>query len=236
MVKANLSQDDLKRSAAIHAASEVDEGMVLGLGSGSTMDFVLEALATRVANGLRISGIPTSNKTADLAKKFGISLTNFSEHKHIDLAIDGADEVERGTLNLIKGRGGALLREKIVAVASSRMIIVIDQSKLVDRLGSHMPLPVEIVSFGWQTTLNRLKEIGVMPTLRKTADKPFVTDSGNYIVDCEVAGVSDLLLLEKNLSGLIGVVENGLFIAIASKIIIGSHEGVTYLEKDRSAQ
>jgi ribose 5-phosphate isomerase A len=205
--------------------------MIRGLGSGSTVSFVLEALAARIKKGLQIEGIPTSGKTADLAQRFGIPLTDFAAHRHIDLAIDGADEVERGTLHLIKGRGGALLREKIVAAASRRMIVVIDETKLVNRLGTHVLLPIEIASFGWQTILDRLTEAGMMPKLRKSGNRPFVTDSGNYIVDCATAGIPDPAALEKSLAAIVGVIESGIFIALASTIIIGGANGVTFLEK-----
>jgi ribose 5-phosphate isomerase A len=227
----NHDRDRLKRVAARRAVDEVEDSMVLGLGSGSTVGFVLEALAARVAKGLRISGIPTSGKTADLARQLGIPLTDFARHRHIDLAIDGADEVERSTLHLIKGGGGALLREKIVASASARMIIVVDESKLADRLGTHVPLPVEIVTFGWQTVFDRLTEDEMEPTLRKAGSEPFVTDGGNYIADCAVAGILDPPALEKSLAAMIGVVESGLFIGLASKIIVGGLGGVTVLEK-----
>src|SRR6185312_213049 len=134
----------------------VEDGMVLGLGSGSTAAFALEALANRIARGLRVAGIPTSEKTANLARRLGVPLTSFAEHRSIDLTIDGADQIERGTLSLVKGLGGALLREKIVASASRRMIVAADETKLVERLGRRTPLPVEIVPFGWETVLDRL--------------------------------------------------------------------------------
>lgn len=237
MVTAVIHQQDrLKRIAAVRAVSEVDNGMVLGLGSGSTVDFVLEALAARIAKGLRISGIPTSGRTANVARRLGIPLTSFAEHRHIDLVIDGADEVERGTLHLIKGGGGALLREKIVAAASSRMIVVVDESKMVDRLGLHFPLPVEITSFGWQTVFDRLAEAGMAPSLRKTGGKPFITDGSNYITDCAVAGIFDPAALEKTLAETIGVIESGLFVARASTVIVGGSDGITVLEQGFSAR
>ena len=148
-------------------------------------------------------------------------LTSFAKHRRIDVTIDGADQVERGTLNLIKGLGGALLREKIVASASDRMIVVVDETKLVDRLGRSTPLPVETVSFGWQTTLDRLSALGCEPRLRMAGDKPFTTDSGNYIIDCVIAEIPDPAALEARLSAIIGVVESGLFIGLASKIVVG---------------
>jgi ribose 5-phosphate isomerase A len=162
-------QDHLKRLAAAAAVAEVEDGMVLGLGSGSTAAFAVEALAARVAQGLDIVAIPTSERTATQARRLGIGLSSFAEHRRLDMTIDGADEVEIGTLNLIKGRGGALLREKIVASASDRMVVIVDEGKLVDRLGQHVRVPVEIVPFGWQVTLDRLADLGARPTLRVRA-------------------------------------------------------------------
>src|SRR5947209_4866308 len=166
--------DQQKHAAALRAAALVMPDMVLGLGSGSTAELVLEALAARVSQGLRIVGIPTSRRTEARARQLGLTLTDFAAHRRIDLTLDGADEVERGTLNLIKGRGGALLREKIVAAASARMVAVVDETKLVDRLGGHVPLPVEIIPFGWQVTLERLAACGAAPTLRCVGAAPFV--------------------------------------------------------------
>jgi ribose 5-phosphate isomerase A len=182
-VTGQWDRDSLKRAAAARAAAAVEDGMVLGFGSGTTAAFVLEALATRVAAGLRVAGIPTSEATATLARKLGIPLTTFARHRRIDLTIDGADQVERGTLNLIKGLGGALLREKIVAAASARMLVVVDESKLVDRLGNRTPLLVEIAQFGAEATLDRLAAIGLAPRLRLNGEQPFVTDGGNAIAD-----------------------------------------------------
>jgi ribose 5-phosphate isomerase A len=224
-------QDKLKRIAAARAVEEVEDGMVIGLGSGSTAGFAIEALGARVARGLRIAGIPTSKKTATLAQRFGVPLTSFAERRRIDLAIDGADEVERHTLHLIKGLGGALLREKIVAAASARMIGVVDESKLVDRLGSRRLLPVVIVRFGWQTTLDRLTAAGMRPKLRRVGSDPFVTDDGHYVADCTVIDIPDPASLESQLTTLMGVVESGLFTGLASKVIVGSVDGVTTLEK-----
>jgi ribose 5-phosphate isomerase A len=221
----------MKRAAARRAVEDVEDGMVLGLGSGSTAAFALEALAERVAKGLRVSGIPTSAKAAALARRLGVPLTSFAEHHRIDLTIDGADKVELGTLNLIKGLGGALLREKIVASASERMIVVVDESKLVDCLGGTAPLPVEIVSFGWQSVLDHLLAIGCVPELRLNGGKPFVTDSGNYIVDCAFAEIPDPAALEARISAIVGVIESGLFIRLASKIVVGRGSGVEVIER-----
>jgi ribose 5-phosphate isomerase A len=221
----------MKRAAATRAAAAVEDGMVLGLGSGSTAALVLAALAARVANGLRVAGIPTSEATAALARKLGIPLTTFAQHKRIDLTIDGADQVERGTLHLIKGLGGALLREKIVAAASARMMVVVDESKLVDRLGDRTALPVEIVPFGWEATLDRLAAIDLAPRLRLRGEQPLVTDGGNYIADCTLAEIPDPRALEARLKAAVGVIETGLFLGLASSIIVGRSTGVDVIER-----
>jgi ribose 5-phosphate isomerase A len=152
-----MERDEEKRAAAETAAAMVDDGMVIGLGTGSTAHYAIEALIRRVRGGLRIRAIPTSERSATQARDGGIPLTTFAEHRRLDLTIDGADEIELGTLNLIKGLGGALLREKIVASVSARLVIVADHEKLVERLGTKAPVPVEVVPFGWETTADRLR-------------------------------------------------------------------------------
>jgi ribose 5-phosphate isomerase A len=229
-----VDRDLLKRAAAQGALDYVRDGMVLGLGTGSTAAFVVEALGARVADGLKIVGIPTSERTATLARGLGIPLATFAEHQRIDLTIDGADEVERGTLNLIKGLGGALLREKIVAAASRELVIVVDQEKLVDRLGDHTAVPVEVVQFGWQSTAAALTKLGTQPILRHAAeDHPFITDGGNYILDCRFAGIADPRLLERQIGAIVGVVESGLFIGRSSAVIVATTEGVKVLTRER---
>ena len=223
--------DALKRAAAERAVMEVEDGMVLGLGSGSSAAFAIAALAARVAAGLRVVGIPTSERSAALARLLGVPLTSFAERPRIDLTIDGADQVERGTLNLVKGLGGALLREKIVASASRRMIVVVDQTKVVNRLGGSTPLPVEIVSFGWQTVVDRLAALGCAPRLRLAGETPFTTDGGNYIADCSIAEMPDPAALQARLSAIVGVVENGLFIGLASRIVVGRPADVEVIER-----
>ncbi len=157
-------------------------------------------------------------------------LTSFAEHRCIDLTIDGADQVERGTLALVKGLGGALLREKIVASASRRMIVVVDETKLVERLGDRTPLPVEIVPFGWEVVMDRLAALDGRPELRGRDGKPFVTDNGNYIADCRFSSIADAAQLEAQLAAIVGVVESGLFLGLASKVIVGSRRGVEVIE------
>ena len=219
-------RDAQKRAAAERAVVEVEDGMVLGLGSGSTAALVIAALAARVAAGLRVAGIPTSEQSAALARRLGVPLTTFAEHRRIDLTIDGADQVERGTLALVKGLGGALLREKIVASASRRMIVVVDETKLVERLGDRTPLPLEIVPFGAEAVIERLAALEGRPELRRRDGKPFVTDNGNYIVDCHFAVITDPAALETRLAAIVGVVESGLFLGLASKVIVGTRDGV----------
>ena len=169
--------DAWKRRAATAAVAEVADGMVLGLGSGSTAMLAVEALAARIASErLRIVAIPTSRNTATLARRLGVPLTGFADQRRIDLTIDGADQIEAASLTLLKGLGGALLREKIVAAASRRMVVVADQGKLVDRLDHRTPLPVEIVTFGWEPTLDRLTELGAATTLRMGPRRRAVRD------------------------------------------------------------
>jgi ribose 5-phosphate isomerase A len=227
----NPEQHDLKRLAAVAAVAEIEDGMVLGLGSGSTAAFAVEALAERVAKGLDVVAIPTSERTAAQARRLGIRLSSFAEHRRIDMTIDGADEVEIGTLNLIKGRGGALLREKIVASASDRMVVVVDEGKLVERLGQRAPVPVEIVAFGWQVTLDRLADLGARPALRVVGDEPFRTDSGNHIADCRFGEIGDAADLERRLAAITGVVESGLFVGLAMRVVAGARSGMRVLER-----
>ena len=220
----------MKRAAAQRAVVEIQPGMVVGLGSGSTAEIAVALLGERVSTGLSVVGIPTSEKTRALAEKLGIPLAGLDTHPRLDLVIDGADQVERGTLNLIKGLGGALLREKIVAASARRMIVMVDDSKLVPRLGGHTPLPVEIAAFGWPSTMARLQDGGYRPTLRRIGGLPFVTDGGNHIADCAIASVDDPKRLEAELHALPGVMETGLFIGMATKVLVGGPHGVEELQ------
>jgi ribose 5-phosphate isomerase A len=216
-------QDHWKRLAAESAATQVSSGMIVGLGTGSTGEFVLRALASRISEGLRITGVPTSERTAALARELGIPLAELAGP--IDVAIDGADEVERTELHLIKGRGGALLREKIVAQAARRFLVVVDQTKLVARLGN-APVPVEVVQFGWQATARRLEALGAKPQRRD-----FVTDSGNYILDCAFGRIEAPRTLANDLDHIAGVVEHGLFIGMATEVHVGGPAGVDVLRQ-----
>jgi ribose 5-phosphate isomerase A len=230
----DASRDALKRAAAEAAVELVRDGMVVGLGTGSTATFAVEALARRRREGLRFVGIPTSERTAAQAKAENIPLTSFAEHRQIDLTIDGADEVERGTLNLIKGLGGALLHEKIVAAASRRLAIVVDGLKLVDQLGARTPVPVEVVAFGLEATQAALESIGASVRLRQSATgEPFSTDSGNRILDCSFGPIADPARLEERIRRVVGVVESGLFIGRANVVFAAETNGVHRLESTR---
>lgn len=202
----------LKKLVADSAAAQVANGMVVGLGTGSTAEFVLQALAARIREGLRITGVPTSERTAARARELGIPL---ALDVATDIAIDGADEVDPRTLDLIKGRGGALLREKIVAQASARFIVVVDDSKLVARLGVGL-LPIEVVQFGWQATARRVQELGGKPQRRD-----LITDNGNYILDCSFGPIERPDVLASELDRIAGVVEHGLFIGMAAEVHVG---------------
>ena len=225
-----IDRDRLKRAAALRAVEEVEDGMILGLGTGSTAAFVVEGLAARVAQGLRVVGIPTSERTASQARRLGIPIATFAEYQKLDLTIDGADEVELGTLHLIKGLGGALLREKIVAAASRRLVIVVDQEKLVERLGQHTPVPVEVTQFGWQATAGALAALGCVPERRYAAgEQPYLTDGGNYILDCRFGPIGDPAALEARIAMTVGAVDSGLFVGRSSIVLVASATGVEVL-------
>jgi ribose 5-phosphate isomerase A len=227
-----VDRDDLKRAAALRAIDEVEDGMVVGLGTGSTAAFVVDGLGARVAAGLRLVGIPTSERTAAHARRLGIPISTFAEHQRLDLTIDGADEVQLGTLDLIKGLGGALLREKIVAAASDRLVIVVDQEKLVEQLGEHTPVPVEVTQFGWQATAVALAKLGCVPQRRYTVgEQPYVTDGGNFILDCRFGPFADAKATEERIAMTVGAVESGLFVGRSSKVVVASTTGVEVLTR-----
>ena len=228
-------QDQRKTAAAESAAALVQSGMLVGLGSGSTAALAVDALGRRVREGLQIAGIPTSEKTAAQARALGIPLSTLTGATQIDLTIDGADEVETGSLNLIKGHGGALLREKIVANSSTRLVIVVDDSKLVDRLAQKFAVPVEVVPFGWQRTALQLSKLGASPTLRMdSGGKPFVSDGGHYILDCAFGQTVSAAALATELDHIVGVVEHGLFIGFTSEVHVASATGVKIMVTERS--
>lgn len=220
--------DELKREAAERAAAMVQDGMVVGLGTGSTATFFIEALIRRAREGLSIACIATSERSAVQAQQGGLRMVSFATHQKIDLGVDGADEIKRDTLDLVKGLGGALLREKIVASAAARLVIIADESKLVDWLGSRAPVPVEVTRFAWELTATRLRAEGAEPTLRLGPDgTPYITDGGNFILDARFDPIGDASALNRRLLQIPGVVETGLFIGMAAQALVAGQQGVT---------
>ncbi len=225
--------EDPKRTAAERAVTEyVESGMVLGLGTGSTVSFAIHRIGELIIDGglKDVRGIPTSARTAALASEVGIPLLTLSEARP-RFTIDGADEVGPG-LDLVKGRGGALLREKIVAKASDALVVVVDESKLVESLGAG-PLPVEVEPFGWEATLEALSSLGCEPELRMDpADKerPYVTDGGHYTADCQFGSIPDPAALDGEIKSIPGALECGLFVALASAVVVGREGGTEVIE------
>jgi ribose 5-phosphate isomerase A len=213
-----------KQRSAEAACEYVKDGMIVGLGTGSTAEFAVKKIGELVRNGLSIRGIPTSDSTKILAESEGIPLIDFSETMFIDLTIDGADEID-ANLNMIKGGGAALLREKIVASASREEIIIVSVSKLVQQLGA-FPLPVEVIPFGWQVVFNQLESLQGNPELRLKQGQPSVTDQGNFIVDCHFRKIENPEQLEQHLNMIPGVVENGLFINLCTRMIMADGENI----------
>lgn len=220
----------LKEQAAAKAVEFIRPGMVVGLGTGSTAECLIAILGRRVSEGLHIRGVPTSLKTADLARRHGIPLIEAEDDWSIDLALDGADQADP-RLNLIKGGGGALLKEKIVAAAANRFIVMVDHSKCVPVLGTSFPLPIEVVPFGWGSTARQIEALtGAKTVLRRRGDQVFRTDAGHYILDLHLSGIEDPARLERDLNHIAGVVETGLFVGRTSLLIIGRPEGVRLIE------
>ncbi len=226
--------DQQKSQAAQKAVEYIQDGQILGLGTGSTVHHFLTALGTRVQDGLRIQGVPTSQATANYATQLGIPLLDNDVPWEIDVAVDGADQVDP-QLNLIKGGGGALLREKIVARAAQKFIVIVDQAKHRQHLGMPFPLPVEILSFGWRTTQQHLEKMGWTALRREQAGEPFVTDNGNYVVDVQIPAIADPASLESTLLQLPGVVECGLFVHMASLVITGTEQGIRLTQASETA-
>jgi len=222
-----MTDPDAGKRAAAHAAADlVRTGTTIGLGTGSTFAFVIDRLAQRMrSEKLAIAGVPTSKATAELATKAGIPLRELDEVTSLDLAIDGADEVDPKK-HLIKGGGGAHVRERMVAVLAKELVVIVDDKKLVPVLGKAFPLPVEILQFGWKQTERRVAATGCEPKLRHKGEKPFVTDNGNFVLDCRFAtGIADPAALAKTLDGTIGVVDHGLFVAMAGRVVVGDAQG-----------
>jgi ribose 5-phosphate isomerase A len=224
-----LSVDESKRQAAERSMAYVKDGMHIGLGTGSTAKHVLELLGQRVRDGLRIVGVPSSEEAAGLARQAGIPLATFTEVDVLDLAIDGADEVGP-QLALIKGGGGALLHEKIVASAAKEFIVVAGEGKVVPMLG-RFPLPVEVIRFAAPLVERKLAAMGGNPVLRMKHDVPYLTDEGNWIYDCRFGSIPDPERTAAELRGIIGVVEHGLFLNMATRAIVVDGQGVSILER-----
>lgn len=222
--------DTYKQQAGSAAAALIEPGMVIGLGTGSTAAFLIRALAERLQHGLTIKGaVPTSLGTAQLATSLGIPLVSLDTYPALDLALDGADEIDP-QLNLIKGAGGALLREKVVATAARQFVVVSDSSKLVSRLGEHFALPVEVVPFAQTPVRLRLERLGAHVEPRKQAEQLFVTDNQNIILDCRFpGGISDPMALQAQIRAIVGVVEHGLFLGMTQRVLIAGPTGLRSL-------
>jgi ribose 5-phosphate isomerase A len=220
--------DDLKKAAAEKAIETIQSGMVLGLGTGSTVKYTIIRLGELLRAGVLsdIVGVPTSESTVALARQVQIPLATLDEQPVIDLAIDGADEVAPN-LDLIKGMGGALLREKMIELAATMFVVVVDGSKLVGRLGAHSPLPIEVVQYGWRTQARWLEHLGCMPELRGGEEQPYVTDNGNYILHCTFPnGIDDPQALAATLHARTGIVGHGLFLGMANEVIVADAGGI----------
>lgn len=215
--------------AAERAVQFVEDGMVLGLGTGSTTYFAVEAIGALVRKGYDLKGVPTSKATEDQARRLGIPLLRLDDVERIDLTIDGADEVD-GNLDLIKGMGGALLREKMVAFISEQEVIIVDDSKMVQCLGTLSPLPIEVIQFGHERTRRHLQELGCRPELKGGAS-PFITDNGNLIYNCRFDRIDDACSLDEKLKNIPGVVETGLFLGLATKVVIAGENGIEVKER-----
>ncbi|MEM7009653.1 MAG: ribose-5-phosphate isomerase RpiA [Thermodesulfobacteriota bacterium] len=229
-------QDRLKKEAGISAVDFVESGMVLGLGTGSTTKFALEEIGTRLKQGrlTDIIGICSSIQTENRAKDLGIPITTFDDKQQIDLTIDGADEVDPD-LNLIKGGGGALLREKVLAQASKRNIMIVDESKLSPKLGTHFAVPIEVIPFSWMPVAEFLKSLGAEPVLRKKDDGGiYTTDQENYILDSNFGPISNLPDLAQKLGQKAGIAEFGLFLGTATEVIVATSNGIRYQKRNDS--
>jgi ribose 5-phosphate isomerase A len=223
----------LKQQAAWHAVQFVQSGMVVGLGAGSTAGMATHRIGELLRDGTleNVIGVPCSRRVERQAREIGIPLTTLEEHPILDLTIDGADEVDPN-LDLIKGAGGALLREKIVAQASQREIIVVDQSKLSPVLGARWAVPVEVIPFGWRSQMSFLQSLGGRADLRTNSEgKPLKTDQGNVILDCDFGPISEPRRLAAELSCRAGVVEHGLFLGLATDVIVAGDDGITHLKR-----
>jgi ribose 5-phosphate isomerase A len=226
-------KEEAKKRVASEAVKHIQEGFIVGLGSGSTAAYVIQEIGRRMRqDGLRVLGVPTSSQAMMLAVHSGIPLTTLDEHPTLDLAIDGADQIDK-KLNMIKGRGGALTREKIVASAAKQLVIVADEMKLVEKLGDNCQVPVEVLPFALATATASIKELGGKPLLRESKGKvgAVVTDNGNYIIDIEFESIYNAEELNQRLKLTPGIFETGLFIKMADVVYLGKPDGIRKLEK-----
>ncbi|MCC3356157.1 ribose-5-phosphate isomerase RpiA [Bacillus sp. REN16] len=225
-----VNQQELSKKMAGEKATQfIKDGMTIGLGSGSTIYWTLKKLGELIREGMNVKGIPSSTRTEAWARDFNIPLTSWADVQRLDLAIDGANEVDQH-LNLIKGGGGSLVREKMVNIHSDQLIIVADESKLVSELGN-FPLPVEVLPFGWEVTARHISRLGGTPKLRMNHQQTFVSDNGNYILDCKFDSIPDPSLLHNELKLLTGVVETGLFIDMADIVIVSGTSEIRTLTR-----
>jgi len=227
-----MNSESLKKMVGEAAAQQVQSNQKLGLGTGSTIRYFLEALQVRLESGEieNIMGVPTSIQTEQQAIQLGIPLTTLADHTQLDLTVDGADEVDP-QFNLTKGLGGALLREKIVAAASKQFIVIVDESKMVDQLGTKCPLPIEVLPFGWEVTSRSISSLDGQPVLRMADETPFQTDQGNYILNTTFDGISDVHKLAAALDAIPGVLGHGMFLNLATSVIVGTDSGPRVLSR-----
>ena len=223
-------KDASKKRAAENALNLIRDGQIVGLGTGSTAKFAIEGLGRLVREGLSVKGVPTSIATERMAIQLGIPLVDLNDAGTIDITLDGADEIDPD-FNMIKGGGGALTREKLVALASTKRVILVDESKLVSRLGVSRQLPIEVLPFSWTMSARLISGLGCLANLRRQGEMPFVTDNGNHILDCEFGPIEDAAKLEKLIKLLPGVVDSGLFIGIADTLVIGFDDRVEIRER-----
>jgi ribose 5-phosphate isomerase A len=227
----SANSPNLKKIVAEKAVDDyVKDGMTIGLGTGSTAEYAIKRVGELVKNGFELKCVATSQRTADLAESLGVKIYDVDEVDHIDVTIDGADEVDPQK-QLIKGLGGALLREKIVAAASLAEVIIVDESKIIGKLGVRTPLPVEVVPYGHKKTAYALEKQGCKAVLRMSSGKPFITDAGNYIYDCKFEAIESPFFLESRIDVIPGVVENGLFLNTADVVLV-SHPDGTVTKKE----
>lgn len=229
-----MTIDELKKQAAEKAVEEIESGMVVGLGSGSTFYYAIQKLGEKISKGelTDVVGIPSSDSTARLAEKFGVPIISFEDKQEIDVTIDGADEVDK-YLNLIKGGGRAHLREKVVAQASKKLIIVVDESKISEKLGTTWPVPVEVLKFAYPLEQKFLESINAKVKMRLENDgSPVITDEGNYILDANFGIIQNPFELAEKMENRAGIIEHGLFLRMTTKVIVAGKDGIEILEKN----